>query len=128
FYAVLHALLIISKAARRLGREADTFAPNQPWQSIRSLGNVLRHAYDGVDPRIIWRIVHDDLAGLKRAVDHALARLQPGEKSQVTAAAKRLCIRARLQSSAELRRPVMVQDNLCGTSRGLDTPRTRVLS
>jgi len=39
-------------------------ASDQPWQSIRSLGNVLRHAYDGVDPSIIWKIVQDDLAHL----------------------------------------------------------------
>jgi uncharacterized protein with HEPN domain len=76
FYAVLHALLIISEAARRLGNEAEALAPDQPWQSIRSLGNVLRHAYDGVDPGIIWRIVCDDLAGLKRAVGRALVGLR----------------------------------------------------
>jgi uncharacterized protein with HEPN domain len=53
FYAVLHALLIISEAARRLQGDAEALAPEQPWQAIRSLGNVLRHAYDGVDPNAI---------------------------------------------------------------------------
>ena len=77
FYAVLHALLIISEAARRLGIEAEALAPDQPWQSIRSIGNVLRHAYDGVDPRIIWRIVQDDLGALKQAVQQVLAGLRP---------------------------------------------------
>jgi uncharacterized protein with HEPN domain len=81
FYAVLHALLIISEAARRLAGEADALAPDQPWQSIRSLGNVLRHAYDGVDPGIVWRIVHDDLASLKQAVEQALAGLRLGGAS-----------------------------------------------
>jgi len=80
FYAVLHALLIISEAARRLGSEAERLAPDQPWPSIRALGNVLRHAYDGVDPKIIWKIVDDDLDGLKRAVERALASLQHGEE------------------------------------------------
>lgn len=80
FYAVLHALLIISEAARRLGSEAEALAPDQPLQSIRSLGNVLRHAYDGIDPSVIWRIVHDDLGSLKRAVEQALAGLEPGEE------------------------------------------------
>src|SRR5467141_508072 len=80
FYAVLHALLIISEAARRLGNEAETLAPDQPWQSIRSLGNVLRHAYDGVDPSIIWKIVQDDLAGLRRAVEGVLVGRRLGEE------------------------------------------------
>jgi uncharacterized protein with HEPN domain len=80
FTPVLHALLIISEAARRLGNEAETLAPDQPWQSIRSLGNVLRHAYDGVDPSIIWKIVQDDLAGLRRAVEGVLAGRRLGEE------------------------------------------------
>jgi len=33
---------------------------------------VLRHQYDDVDPQIIWRIVSDDLPGLKQAVKDAL--------------------------------------------------------
>jgi uncharacterized protein with HEPN domain len=72
FYAVLHALLIISEAARRLQGDAEELAPEQPWQAIRSLGNVLRHAYDGVDPNAIWRIVRDDLRSLKQSVERAL--------------------------------------------------------
>ncbi len=81
FYAVLHALLIISEVARRLGNEAEALVPDQPWQSIRNLGNVLRHAYDGVDPSIIWRIVYDDLGGLKRALEQALAGLRSSKES-----------------------------------------------
>ena len=72
FYAVLHALLIISEAARRLQDDAEALAPEQPWQAIRSLGNVLRRAYDGVDPNAIWRIVHDDLRSLKQSVSRVL--------------------------------------------------------
>ena len=49
-------------------------------REIRSLGNVLRHAYDGVDPSIIWRIVQDDLAGLRQAVERVLAGRQLGEE------------------------------------------------
>jgi len=78
FYAVLHALLIISEAARRLQGDAEALAPEQPWQAIRSLGNVLRHAYDGVDPNAIWRIVRDDLRSLKQSVERALGDFKGG--------------------------------------------------
>jgi hypothetical protein len=40
-YAVQHALLIVSEAARRLGAHAERLAPGQPWADIRSIGNVL---------------------------------------------------------------------------------------
>jgi uncharacterized protein with HEPN domain len=80
-FAVLHALLILSEAARRLGTDAETRVPEQPWRAIRSLGNILRHEYEGVDLNAIWRIVTDDLPALKLAVARALADLRPDETS-----------------------------------------------
>ncbi len=72
-YASLHALLIISEAARKLGDEASEIVPGQPWADIRSIGNVLRHEYDGVDPAVVWRIIRGgDLVALKQAVTEAL--------------------------------------------------------
>ncbi|HEX9535283.1 MAG TPA: HepT-like ribonuclease domain-containing protein [Stellaceae bacterium] len=79
FFAVLHALLIISESARRLGTEAEKLAPGPPWRAIRDLGNVLRHAYDGVDPAVICRIVRDDLGSLRQAVERALQNPPMGE-------------------------------------------------
>jgi uncharacterized protein with HEPN domain len=72
-------LLIISESARRLGTEAEKLAPGPPWRAIRDLGNVLRHAYDGVDPSVICRIVHDDLGSLRQAVERALQNPPVGE-------------------------------------------------
>jgi uncharacterized protein with HEPN domain len=80
-FAVLHALLILSEAARRLGPDAETQVPEQPWRAIRSLGNILRHEYEGVDLNAIWRIVADDLPALKLAVGRALADLRSSETS-----------------------------------------------
>jgi uncharacterized protein with HEPN domain len=52
-YAVQYALLIVSEAALRLGPHAEGLAPDQPWTDIRSIGNVLRHQYDEIDPEVI---------------------------------------------------------------------------
>jgi uncharacterized protein with HEPN domain len=54
-YASLHAPLIVSEAARKLGDQADILVPGQPWSNLRSIGNVL--------PRIRWRRSRDRLAG-----------------------------------------------------------------
>lgn len=75
-FAVLHALLIISEGARKLGDDAASLAPEQPWPAIRAIGNILRHQYDEVDPAVIWRIVRDDLPSLRAAVERALAALR----------------------------------------------------
>jgi uncharacterized protein with HEPN domain len=80
-YASLHALLIISEAARKLGDEANSLVPGQPWGAIRSIGNVLRHEYDGVDPAVVWRIVEGgDLASLKQAIAEALTRIRAADE------------------------------------------------
>lgn len=75
YYAVLYSLLVISEGARKLGAEAERLAPDQPWADIASIGNVLRHQYDDVDPEVVWSIVARDLVTLKIAVRRALATL-----------------------------------------------------
>lgn len=76
-FASLHALLIVSEAARKLGDTANALVPGQPWADIRSIGNVLRHEYDGVDPETVWRVIRGgDLAALREAVGEAVARLR----------------------------------------------------
>ncbi|MBV9829198.1 MAG: DUF86 domain-containing protein [Alphaproteobacteria bacterium] len=71
-FAVLHALLIISEAGRRLGPHAESVVPGQPWSAIRALGNILRHEYEGVDLGTVWSIIIDDLPTLKAAVAEAI--------------------------------------------------------
>lgn len=63
--AVERCLARISEAAVRLGTGADALVPGHPWNDIRGIGNVLRHAYHRVDGDVIWEVVTDDLPGLR---------------------------------------------------------------
>ncbi len=71
-FAVQYALLAISEAAHRLGAEAETLCPGQPWADIRGIGNRLRHGYDNIDIRVIWNTAQTSLPPLKVAVQNAL--------------------------------------------------------
>jgi uncharacterized protein with HEPN domain len=73
--AVERCLERLSEAAAKLGAQADELAPGPPWQAVRAFGNVLRHAYDQVDPARIWEIVTRDLPQVVVAVEAALQRL-----------------------------------------------------
>jgi uncharacterized protein with HEPN domain len=77
--AVERCLERISEAAAKLGTEGERLAAGPPWQAIRSFGNVLRHAYDQVDPARIWEIVNRDLPVLEAAVLRALRSSATGE-------------------------------------------------
>ena len=75
--AVMYCLLRISEAAVKLQDQIDALAPGEPWDKIRSLGNVLRHGYDQIDLRVIWRIARNDLPSLRAACESALTAV-PG--------------------------------------------------
>jgi uncharacterized protein with HEPN domain len=52
--------------------------PSIPWSKVRDIGNVLRHGYEIVDPRVIWTIVTEDLAPLKAAVEAMIGEVEGG--------------------------------------------------
>ena len=76
--AVERCLERIGEAATRLGDEASTLVPGQPWRQIRALGNRLRHEYDAIREDRLWDIVQHDLPGLCAACEQALRRLHGG--------------------------------------------------
>jgi uncharacterized protein with HEPN domain len=73
--AVERCLERLSEAATKLASQAEELAPGPPWHAVRAFGNVLRHAYDQVDPTRIWEIVTRDLPQLAAAAQAALKRL-----------------------------------------------------
>ena len=50
--AVEHALLIIAEAAKHLPATMKISHPGVPWPKIHGLGNMLRHEYRHIDPKI----------------------------------------------------------------------------
>jgi uncharacterized protein with HEPN domain len=71
--AVERCLARITEAAIKVGAEAmRRAAPDQPFEQIRGLGNILRHAYDVVDREIVWRTVKERLPTLRDACAKAL--------------------------------------------------------
>jgi uncharacterized protein with HEPN domain len=70
--AIERQVSIISEASVRLGETAEMLCPSIPWNNIRGIGNHIRHAYDFIDPMIIWKAVTNDLPALKAAVEAIL--------------------------------------------------------
>jgi uncharacterized protein with HEPN domain len=72
----------ISEASRHIPEELTVRHPSIRWRAIADIGNVLRHAYDGVDDKQTWQVAARDLDGLKAAVTDMM------EKTGKTAGAK----------------------------------------
>lgn len=69
---------IISEACRHIPEALKAAHPDIPWRRVQDIGNVLRHAYETVDPAVIWQIVGEDLAPLKTAIMAMIAAVEDG--------------------------------------------------
>lgn len=71
--AVERCLMRLTEAAIRIGEERMArVAPDTPMHQLRGLGNILRHAYDGIDAAVVWNTVVDDLPGFREACEQSL--------------------------------------------------------
>jgi uncharacterized protein with HEPN domain len=69
----------LSEASRHLTIEQTQHHPHIEWRAIADIGNVFRHAYDDVDPRMTWEVVERDLKPLKVAVRDLITRINRDE-------------------------------------------------
>jgi uncharacterized protein with HEPN domain len=62
------AIEIISEASRHVPDQLKAMHPKIRWRSIAGIGNVLRHEYDAISDKVIWKVIQDELPPLKAAV------------------------------------------------------------
>lgn len=67
--AVVHQLLIIGEAVKRLSSGFRASHPAVPWQMIAGMRDKLIHAYDQVDLREVWRTVREDIPQLIKLLE-----------------------------------------------------------
>lgn len=68
--AILHQLMIIGEAVKRLSAEFRQAHPHIRWTPMAGMRDVLIHAYDTVDLDEVWRTVTFEVPAL-------IAKLQP---------------------------------------------------
>jgi uncharacterized protein with HEPN domain len=72
--AIERCVEIISEASRHIPMQLKSDYPNQPWEEIASIGNLLRHHYERVDDLIMWKIATRSLPELRPAIVAMLQR------------------------------------------------------
>ena len=64
FSATIRELEVIGEAIRNISDDIKLQYPDVLWQEIRSFRNKITHEYFGVDVRIVWDIVQNELESL----------------------------------------------------------------
>jgi uncharacterized protein with HEPN domain len=75
--AVERCLQRIAEAARKLGDALDQDYPEVEFDKLRQLGSVLRHDYDEILPKLVWRSATTRLDALETACRRELGRGGP---------------------------------------------------
>lgn len=72
--AVLHQLIIIGEAVKRLSTEFRGLHPEIPWSEIAGMRNKIIHEYNSVDLEAVWQVVSDDIDELISAITPLLPK------------------------------------------------------
>lgn len=72
--AVLHQLLILGEAVKRLSKEFHASHPEIPWSLIAGMRDKLIHKYNEVDLNEVWRTIQRDVPGFRRFIDAVLPK------------------------------------------------------
>jgi uncharacterized protein with HEPN domain len=70
--AVVRNIEIIGEAARNIPKDLVTQTPEIPWRRMSDTRNRVLHEYFGVDTKILWQTITEDLPPLKEQIKHLL--------------------------------------------------------
>jgi uncharacterized protein with HEPN domain len=73
YTAVIREFEIIGEAVGKLPEDIKLKYPNVSWREIKDFRNMLIHEYFGVDLRIVWHAIQQELPLLLKAVGLVLA-------------------------------------------------------
>ncbi|MBR9990725.1 MAG: DUF86 domain-containing protein [Gemmatimonadetes bacterium] len=71
--AMLHLIQRLGEAASRLSADFRAAHPEFPWGGMIGMRNRIVHAYDDLDPDIVWHIATEDIEAVIAALERVLA-------------------------------------------------------
>ena len=76
-YAVVRAIEIIGEAVKNIPDEIREQYPEVPWSSVAKMRDKLAHQYFGINVKVVWDTVQNDLAELKPLIEKILREDTP---------------------------------------------------
>lgn len=71
--AMLHLIQRLGEGASRLSADFRAAHPEFPWGEMIGMRNRIVHAYDDLDPDIIWHVATEDIEAVIAALERVLA-------------------------------------------------------
>ncbi|MFH1353151.1 MAG: DUF86 domain-containing protein [bacterium] len=75
-FAVFKAFENIGEAVKGLSKKIRSHYPDIPWKEIAGLRDKLIHGYFGIEPKIVWKTIEEDIPKLKLYISEVKAGLK----------------------------------------------------
>jgi len=74
-FAVIRGIEVIGEAAKHIPNSARNKYPGIPWKDMAGMRDKITHEYFGVNLKVIWKTVKEDIPQLKPLVQNMLKDL-----------------------------------------------------
>lgn len=78
-FAVIRALEVIGEAAKGVPSPVRQQHPDVPWRDMAAIRDRLIHRYFGVDLRVVWRTIQEDLPDLAEDMQRIIQDWNEGQ-------------------------------------------------
>jgi uncharacterized protein with HEPN domain len=79
-YAVVRALEIVGEATKNIPQKFKKEHVEIPWKKLADMRNILIHEYFGVNKKVVWKIIKQDIPEVKNKMSELIKELDIDKK------------------------------------------------